>query len=192
MQLAGGGADLDVSVKEADGSVTTYLVPYAAVPNMLQHGVSKYDFAAGRSHIEGASKQSDFVRAGYQYGFNNLLTLYGGSMVANNYYAFTLGTSWNTRIGAISVDATKSHSKQDNGDVFDGQSYQIAYNKFVSQTSTRFGLAAGVIRRVITGHLTITFGQTIKIIIAVMKTISMTLPIITRTILAVKIAFLPI
>ncbi len=76
--------------------------------------------------------------AGYQYGFNNLLTLYGGSMVANNYYAFTLGTGWNTRIGAISVDATKSHSKQDNGDVFDGQSYQIAYNKFVSQTSTRF------------------------------------------------------
>ena len=63
-------------------------------------------------------------------------------MVANNYYAFTLGTGWNTRIGAISVDATKSHSKQDNGDVFDGQSYQIAYNKFVSQTSTRFGLAA--------------------------------------------------
>ncbi|WP_252384868.1 fimbria/pilus outer membrane usher protein, partial [Escherichia coli] len=43
-----------------------------------------------------------------QYGFNNLLTLYGGSMVANNYYAFTLGTGWNTRIGAISVDATKS------------------------------------------------------------------------------------
>lgn len=91
LQLAGGGADLDVSVKEADGSVTTYLVPYAAVPNMLQPGVSKYDLAAGRSHIEGASKQSDFVRAGYQYGFNNLLTLYGGSMVANNYYAFTLG-----------------------------------------------------------------------------------------------------
>lgn len=113
-------------------------------------------------------------------------------MVANNYYAFTLGTGWNTRFGAISVDATKSHSKQDNGDVFDGQSYQIAYNKFVSQTSTRFGLAAGVIRRVIIGHLMITYGQTIKIIIAVMKTISMTLPIITRTILAVKIAFLPI
>ncbi len=119
MQLAGGGADLDVSVKEADGSVTTYLVRRSSA-NMLQPGVSKYDFAAGRSHIEGASKQSDFVQAGYQYGFNNLLTLYGGSMVANNYYAFTLGTGWNTRIGAISVDATKSHSKQYNGDVFDG------------------------------------------------------------------------
>lgn len=38
LQLAGGGADLDVSIKEADGSITTYLVPYAAVPNMLQPG----------------------------------------------------------------------------------------------------------------------------------------------------------
>lgn len=142
LQLAGGGADLDVSVKEADGSVTTYLVPYAAVPNMLQPGVSKYDFAAGRSHIEGASHQTDFAQISYQYGLNNLLTLYGGTMLADDYNAFTLGTGWNTRIGAISVDATKSHSKQDNGDVFDGQSYQIAYNKYLTQTATRFGLAA--------------------------------------------------
>ncbi|WP_176205761.1 fimbria/pilus outer membrane usher protein, partial [Salmonella enterica] len=52
------------------------------------------------------------------------------------------GTGWNTRIGAISVDMTQSHSKQDNGDVFDGQSYQIAYNKYLTQTATRFGLAA--------------------------------------------------
>ncbi len=41
----------------------------------------------------------------------------------------------------------------------------------------------------ITGHLTITFGQTIKIIIAVMKTMSMTLPIITRIILVAKNSF---
>jgi outer membrane usher protein len=138
LQLAGGGSDLDVSVKEADGTVTTYLVPYSSVPNMLQPGVSKYDFVAGRSHIEGASNQSDFVQASYQYGFNNLLTLYGGTMLGDNYNAFTLGTGWNTRIGAVSFDATQSHSKQDNGDIFDGQSYQVAWNKYLTQTGTRF------------------------------------------------------
>ncbi|WP_312950651.1 fimbrial biogenesis outer membrane usher protein [Superficieibacter sp.] len=142
LQLAGGGADLDVTVKEADGSVATYLVPYAAVPNMLQPGVAKYDFAAGRSHIEGAREQTNFAQLGYQYGFNNLLTLYGGTMLSDNYRAYTLGTGWNTRIGSISVDVTQAHSQQNNGDVFSGQSYQLAYNKYLSQTETRFGLAA--------------------------------------------------
>lgn len=142
LHLAGGGADLDVSVKEADGSISHYLVPYSSVPNMLQEGVSKYDIAAGRSHIEGAGNQSDFIQASYQYGLNNLLTVYGGTMLSDNYYSFVLGTGWNTPIGAISIDGTRSHSKQDNGDVFDGQSYQVAWNKYVSQTGTQFALAA--------------------------------------------------
>lgn len=141
LQLAGGGADLDVSIREADGSVTSYLVPFAAVPNMLQPGVAKYDVAAGRSHIEGASNQADFMQGSYQYGLNNLLTLYGGTILSNDYHAFTFGTGWNTYIGALSLDATNSHSEQDNG-TYDGQSYQVAYSKYLTSTQTRFGLAA--------------------------------------------------
>lgn len=62
LQLSNGGADLEVIVKEADGSMSYYRVPYSSVPNMLQPGVSKYEFSAGRSHIEGASNQSDFIQ----------------------------------------------------------------------------------------------------------------------------------
>ncbi|HAX9740819.1 TPA: fimbrial biogenesis outer membrane usher protein [Escherichia coli] len=142
LQLAGGGADLEVTVKEADGSVSRYRVPYSSVPNMLQPGVSKYEFAAGRSRIEGASDQSDFIQGSYQYGLNNLLTLYAGTQLSDNYSSFVLGTGWNTPIGAVSVDFTHSHSEQDNGDVFNGQSYQIAWNKYLSQSGTQFSLAA--------------------------------------------------
>ncbi|WP_348235447.1 fimbria/pilus outer membrane usher protein, partial [Salmonella enterica] len=60
----------------------------------------------------------------------------------SDYRPFTLGTRWNTLIGAVSVDATLSHSKQDNGDVFDGESYQVGWNKYLPQAATHFCLAA--------------------------------------------------
>ncbi len=63
-------------------------------------------------------------------------------MLASDYRSFTLGTGWNTLIGAVSVDGTLSHSKQDNGDVFDGESYQVAWNKYLPQSATHFSLAA--------------------------------------------------
>lgn len=151
--------------------------------------VSKYDFSAGRSHIEGASNQTDFAQMSYQYGLNNLLTLYGGTMLADNYNAFTLGTGWNTRIGAISVDATQSHSKQDSGDVFDGQSYQIAYNKYLTQTATRFGLAAyrysSKDYRTFNDHV----WANNKTVIIVMKMMCTTSRTIIRMILVVRTVF---
>ncbi|CBG88980.1 fimbrial biogenesis outer membrane usher protein [Citrobacter rodentium] len=142
LQLAGGGADLDVSVQEADGAVSRFIVPYSSVPNMVQTGVAKYEFVIGQSDIEGASQQTDFFQTSYQYGVNNLLTLYGGTMVASDYRSFTLGSGWNTPVGAISFDGTQSHSKQENGDVFDGHSYQLAWNKYLPQSATHFSLAA--------------------------------------------------
>ncbi|XPE62504.1 hypothetical protein ACNKHT_13655 [Shigella flexneri] len=57
MQLAGGGADFYVSVKEADGAepLIRCLMQQCQMP---QPGVSNMILRRGRSHIEGASKQS--------------------------------------------------------------------------------------------------------------------------------------
>ncbi len=142
LQLSGSGSDLDVSIKEADGSVRSFLVPYSSVPNMLQPGVSNFDFTAGRSQIYGVKNQEDFLEANYIYGLNNLLTLYGGTILSDNYNAITLGNGWNTPLGAISFDATRSSSKLNNDTRHEGTSYQVAYNKYLLQTATHFSVAA--------------------------------------------------
>ena len=142
LQFSGGGADLYVTLKEADGSTSRFVVPYSAVPKMLQPGVAKYDIAAGRSHVDGVSKQADFFQASYQQGINNLLTLYGGALLADRYHSEVVGTGINTPVGAFSVDVTFSHSRLNNGDVNDGQSYQVAWNKYLHATGTHFALAA--------------------------------------------------
>ena len=109
---------------------------------MLQPGVSNFDFTAGRSQIYGVKNQEDFLEANYIYGLNNLLTLYGGTILSDNYNAITLGNGWNTPLGAISFDATRSSSKLNNDTRHEGTSYQVAYNKYLLQTATHFSVAA--------------------------------------------------
>lgn len=109
---------------------------------MLQPGVSNFDFIAGRSQIYGVKNQEDFLEANYIYGLNNLLTLYGGTILSDNYNAITLGNGWNTPLGAISFDATRSSSKLNNDTRHEGTSYQVAYNKYLLQTATHFSVAA--------------------------------------------------
>ena len=143
LQLSNGGADLEVIVKEADGSTSYYRVPYSSVPNMLQLAFLNMNFQPDVVILK--EPAINLILSGsYQHGFNNLLTGYGGTLLSDNYSSFVLGTGWNTPIGAISVDFTHSYSKQDNGDVFNGQSYQIARNKYLSQSGTQFSLAAAL------------------------------------------------
>lgn len=141
LQLSGSGSDLDVSIKEADGSVRSFWFPTLPCP-ICCNRVSNFDFIAGRSQIYGVKNQEDFLEANYIYGLNNLLTLYGGTILSDNYNAITLGNGWNTPLGAISFDATRSSSKLNNDTRHEGTSYQVAYNKYLLQTATHFSVAA--------------------------------------------------
>lgn len=120
-------------------------VPFGALLFRAQYAatrVSNFDFIAGRSQIYGVKNQEDFLEANYIYGLNNLLTLYGGTILSDNYNAITLGNGWNTPLGAISFDATRSSSKLNNDTRHEGTSYQVAYNKYLLQTATHFSVAA--------------------------------------------------
>ncbi|OZP00046.1 hypothetical protein CGZ52_02245 [Escherichia coli] len=83
-------------------------------------------------------------------------------MLSDNYNAITLGNGWNTPLGAISFDATRSSSKLNNDTRHEGTSYQVAYNKYLLQTATHFSVAPGVMLRRIIGHSATIFTKMIK------------------------------
>lgn len=137
----GSAGDLLVLVKEADGRENSFTVPFSAVPNMLKQGVSKYGLVAGKVNQQNTDYAPAFVQGTLQYGFNNLVTGYAGTILSEDYRAWLLGSGWNLPIGAVSFDVTQAsthlHDRNENG-----QSFRIAYSKFLDDTNTNFTLAA--------------------------------------------------
>lgn len=141
IQPTGSAGDLLVIVKEADGQEQSFTVPFSAVPGMLKEGVSNYALLAGKVNQENGHYQPEFFQGTVEYGFNNLITGYAGTIASENYQAYLLGTGWNLPIGAVSVDVTHANTKLPN-ETSRGQSMRISYSKFLDTTATNFTLAA--------------------------------------------------
>ncbi|EKT60923.1 fimbria/pilus outer membrane usher protein [Providencia sneebia] len=138
----GSGGDLSVEVKEANGSVNQFIVPFSSVPNMLKEGVTKYELYAGEARINSNHYRPNFIQGGYQLGINNTLTGYTGGIASDNYYSVLLGGGFNLPIGAISIDMSHAQSRFDNNASLTGQSYKVSYSRYFNQTGTNFSLAA--------------------------------------------------
>ncbi|UTJ49311.1 fimbrial biogenesis usher protein [Atlantibacter subterranea] len=134
--------DLVIEVKEADGSVTRYSVPYSAVPVLQREGRVKYAVTAAEFRGNSA-EQNDvrFVQGTIIVGLPNGITVYGGSQASNNYAAFALGTGINMgNFGAVSMDVTQAHSKLADDSTHDGQSLRFLYAKSLNDYGTNFQL----------------------------------------------------
>lgn len=148
----GYGGDLLVTVHESDGSDQNFIVPYAAVPQLLRPGSSRYSVTAGELRSDNLRDKPALYQGTYQYGLTNSLTGYGGLQLSENYYAVQLGSAVGTYIGAISFDVTQSYTQLGNvGGAQDenltsgsqsGQSYQVSYSKLINETNSNFSLAA--------------------------------------------------
>ena len=138
----GYGGDLQVSVSEADGSVHTFSVPYAAVPMSLRPGIGRYSFVAGTLRNPLGSSQPLFAQATYQRGLTNLLTAYGGATLAAGYVSAMLGGAFNTPFGAFGADFTHAVTSIPGAKRYSGSSMRVSYAKSVEATGTDIALAA--------------------------------------------------
>lgn len=140
---SGLAGDLEVTIEEDDGSQRVYTQAYSSLPVMVREGALKYEISLGQydSNQTYQSRKSRFVLGSFIYGLPKNITLYGGTLLANQYSSAVVGTGISLGLfGALSTDIT--HAKADFGQRYSGQSYRIRYSKSLLSTGTSFDLTA--------------------------------------------------
>lgn len=139
----GSSGDLDVTIKEADGSEQHQVVPYASLPVLQREGRLKYGLTAGqyRPYSNGIDKDF-FSQASAIYGLPAGITVYGGGQFSQHYQSLLAGIGKNFgTIGAVSVDTTQAWSQQQDEEKERGQSIRVRYSKNIQATGTNISIS---------------------------------------------------
>jgi len=135
--------DLNVEVREADGTLHTFSLPFAAVPESLRPGKSRYQFALGRTRSSGNehSANSLFADISVERGLTNSLTANAGLRVANRYQALVAGGVHASRFGALGVNVTYTRAGLPQSGTLDGWMASLSYSRSFRPTGTNISMA---------------------------------------------------
>ncbi|ENE1421908.1 fimbrial biogenesis outer membrane usher protein [Salmonella enterica] len=143
MYPTGGAGDLEVTIKEADGSEQHFTVPFASLPVLQREGRLKYAVTGGQYRsYDGSVDKTPFGQITAIYGLPRGFTLYGGVQESSKYQSLALGLGKNMGdFGAVSVDVTQAWSVPQGRAKTEGQSWRIRYSKNIVETGTNFAIA---------------------------------------------------
>ena len=138
------GADLEVTVEEADGSEHSFIQASASVPVLQREGGFKYSLAAGRYRGNEGEDEPIFAQGTAIYGLPYGVTAYTGALGASLYHALLLGIGADLgHFGSASVDLTTARTVFDDGrDDASGLSWRAQYSKDIPDTDTTVTLAS--------------------------------------------------
>ncbi len=138
-----GSGDLQVTVREENGTERSFTQPYSSVPLMQREGWLRYEFTAGqyRSTSDNA-REPGFGQGNLVYGISNTTTIYGGVTGSQDYTSAMMGVGQGLdSFGSISLDVTQANTRLQDQSQHHGQSYRLQYAKDVFQSGTTFTLA---------------------------------------------------
>lgn len=133
------GGDLTVDITEADGSVSTFQVPFATVPDSLRPGLNRYALSLGKVRDVGGN--NTFGEFTFQRGVNNAITANSGLRIANGYQALMLGGVLTNLIGAFGFDTTYSSASLPENQKQNGWMMRLSFNHTFQPTDTTIALA---------------------------------------------------
>ena len=131
--------DLIVKVREADGTISQFSVPFSAVPESLRLGASRYNLDVGKTRDIG--EDTFFSNLTYQRGISNSVTLNSGLRLADGYQAGLLGGTYASHIGAFGANLTYSRANLPHENIITGWMTNLTYSKTFQPTNTTVSLA---------------------------------------------------
>ena len=144
----GNFGDLEVVIRESDGTERIINVPFSTVPNMLREGQYRYDVNAGKYYQKGLAadvKTPNVFMGTLAYGLPENITVFGGSILSEDYMALAFGTGMSLgKFGALAGDVihTRYGSDDERGlKAGSGAAWRIRYEKNLMNTGTAIHLA---------------------------------------------------
>lgn len=137
--------DMEVTIKEADGTEHQFTQPCSSVALMQRPSHLRFEATAGRYRADNSSGDSEpaFAQGSAIYGVNNTVTVYGGTTFAPNYTAAVAGAGVNLgQFGSLSADVTVAKTSPEDGEDHQGQSWRLLYTSNIEATQTYFTLAS--------------------------------------------------
>ena len=138
--------DIEVTVEGPNGERQVYIQSFSSVPYMLREGQQSYSLTAGQYRpADGAldAQKPSFVQGTYRRGLTEGTTLFGGTIVSEQYKSALVGFAHDfAGFGAISLDVTHAISDDIGTEpkTLSGQSYRFRYSKSIDLTDTSFSL----------------------------------------------------
>ena len=142
LYATGYGGDLTVSVTQADGRRSSFIVPWSAAPQLLRVDTHTFQLNLGQVRQSSQADSSPRVfQASLAQGVSNYLTLYGGGSFTEGHHLTKLGGALGTPYGAFSLDGSASRTRLPRQSSLSGQSLGVGYNHSLPATGTHLTLA---------------------------------------------------
>ncbi|PSS58371.1 fimbria/pilus outer membrane usher protein [Pseudomonas sp. BBP2017] len=128
--------DLQVTLREADGNQRTFTVPYQVAPLALRPGASRFDFSLGRWRDGLGGTGPEHVQGSWQQGVSNQLSVHAGLLGADSYQSVALGTTLNSRLGAVALTMLQSHTDLALHGQSGGQALRLSWRQVMAASMT--------------------------------------------------------
>lgn len=136
LYASGMSDDLEVSLREADGSTRTTFQPYGAAALALRPGASRFELGSGVWREAQGRLGPGFLQGNWQQGLDNRLSIHGGAWLGEDYLASAMGVAMNTSLGAIGVTRVQTRAILAAGQQAQGQAWRLRWRQRLGHWGT--------------------------------------------------------